>query len=324
MRRALLVGINHYDFSPLAGCIEDAKEVKQLLDNHEDGSPNFDCDLMISQQDSEHSGFITRYRLRRKIHSLFSNEADVALLYFSGHGGQNDFGGYLITQDAIQFDEGVSINEILIMANKSRVREIVIILDCCYSGNFGNDPMDNGKKTLLREGVSILTSSRSYQPSKEKNGRGVFTRIICEAIDGEAADLLGKVDVASIYQYSDQVLSSWEQRPIFKTHASTMISVRNCQPRVHRNILRLLPSYFSEENSTLQLSKEHLIGDEPSNPKKELEFSHLQMYLSAGLVTPSDHKDQGRQMSEIAKEEKHCELTKLGQYYWKLAGLGRL
>lgn len=324
MRRALLVGIDHYSFGALKGCINDAKKIRKLLDTHEDGTPNFDCQLMKSVEDKTHWSYITRYRLKRQIHQLFANEADVALLYFSGHGGQNDFGGFLITQDAVQFDEGVSINEILVMANKSKVREVIIILDCCYSGSFGNDPMSEGKITVLREGVSVLTSSRDYQTSKERNGQGVFTEIIGEALDGEAADILGKVDVASIYQYADQVLSSWQQRPIFKTHSSTMVSVRNCQPRLHRVILRKLPVYFKEEDSKLRLNEEHLIGDAPSVPAKELEFSHLQMYLSAGLITLSDEDFQGRQMSEAAKEGKDCQLTKLGEYYWKLAGNGRL
>ena len=326
MRRALIVGIDHYPVGRLTSCVNDANAVKQYLDKNEDGTPNFDCQLMISHADyqKKESLEITRYRLKRKIHQLFSNEAQVALLYFSGHGGQNDFGGYLITQDAVQFDEGVSINEILLMANRSKVKEIIIILDCCYSGSFGNDPMAEGKLTMLREGVSILTSSSDYQTSKGRNGRGVFTELICEALEGEAADILGRVDVASIYQYADQVLDSWEQRPVFKTHATTMVSVRNCQPRVHLEILRKLADYFSGEDDKLKLSEEHLIGDEPSVPAKELEFSHLQMYLSAGLITLSDEDYQGRQMSEAAQEGKECELTKLGEYYWKLAKNGRL
>ena len=42
-RKALVVGIDDYpgDYS-LNGCVNDAKEIKNLLETNEDGSPNFE------------------------------------------------------------------------------------------------------------------------------------------------------------------------------------------------------------------------------------------------------------------------------------------
>ena len=42
MRRALVVGIDHYEaISPLSGCVNDAYAVKAMLDRNSDGSRQF-------------------------------------------------------------------------------------------------------------------------------------------------------------------------------------------------------------------------------------------------------------------------------------------
>ena len=47
MKRALVVGINDYDsIKSLNGCINDANRIHKLISRHEDGSPNFDVELM--------------------------------------------------------------------------------------------------------------------------------------------------------------------------------------------------------------------------------------------------------------------------------------
>ena len=56
---------------------------------------NFDTMLLTSDHKT-----VARACLRERIKSLFAQlSADVALLYFSGHGTENDLGGYLVTTD---------------------------------------------------------------------------------------------------------------------------------------------------------------------------------------------------------------------------------
>src|SRR5207237_9378909 len=104
---------------------------------------------------------ITRSALRLALAKLFSDhdEADVALFYFSGHGTENNLGGFIVTPDASQYDEGVSLVDVLALANKSKVRECVIILDSCHSGHLGAVPALANEQAHLREGVSVLTAS---------------------------------------------------------------------------------------------------------------------------------------------------------------------
>ena len=112
------------------------------------------------------------------IRKLFEGTTDTALFYFSGHGYVDELGGYIVTPDFSENDWGVSMNDILKIANNSKqIRNKIIILDCCYSGAIGrikSESRANGE-SIIAEGVSILTSSLANEPSLEVNGHGVFT-----------------------------------------------------------------------------------------------------------------------------------------------------
>lgn len=56
--------------------------------------------------------------LRGLIEKCFEGDADVALFYYSGHGHIDAVGGYLVTPDFSENDYGVSLQEILTIANK--------------------------------------------------------------------------------------------------------------------------------------------------------------------------------------------------------------
>ena len=181
MRRALLVGINDYPSAPLSGCVNDANAMERLLRRHDDGRVNFDTQILTSDLES-----VTRARLREGLEDLFADPAEVALLYFSGHGTENDLGGYLVTSDATAYEEGVSLGDVLAHANRAtHITEVAIIIDSCHSGWLGTVPAINNMHASLREGLSILSASRSSQASLEEGEHGVFTELVCSALDAE-------------------------------------------------------------------------------------------------------------------------------------------
>lgn len=117
MRIALIVGVNHYDHvSPLFGCVDDAYAVKSVLARHDGGAVNFDCMLLTGTGPTDR---VERGELRDSIEKLFKTEAEIALLYFAGHGYIDSAGGYILASDAKRGDEGVSLTDILTLANKS-------------------------------------------------------------------------------------------------------------------------------------------------------------------------------------------------------------
>jgi uncharacterized caspase-like protein len=316
MRRALLVGIDDYPSAPLAGCVNDAEAMERLLSRHDHGGVNFDTQLLTSDQES-----VTRARLREAIDELFADPAEVALLYFSGHGTENDLGGYLVTSDADLYDEGVSLTDVLALANRAtHITEVAIIIDSCHSGWLGTVPAVDNAHASLREGLSILSASRSSQASLEQGDHGVFTELVCSALDGGAADILGNVSVASIYAYVDQAFGAWDQRPLFKSHVSRMLSLRTAKPAIDIGVLRRLPEWFESPDAEFPLSPRHEPTAKPADSEAEATFRCLQRCNRVKLVEPIDEED----MYYAAINSTGCRLTALGRFYWKLADDGRI
>lgn len=304
MRRALLVGINDYPKNPLSGCINDALRMREVFRTHENGDPNFTCNKLISSEKE-----VTQTLLKVQIDKLFNHGEDTALLYFSGHGGNSISGTCIVTQDG----KGIDLFEIVTMANKSKANEIIIILDCCYAGGAGNIGINN-PKVILREGVSILAAAGGEQYSYEKKGYGVFTSLMYEALKGAAADIRGKVNLSEMYYYSDTLLNAWKQRPVFKSHVSRMISLRDCNPKIPSEILRQLPVYFEGEKTGLQLSPSYLKGQERENKSLLNIMEHLKQYHANGLLVPTENNS----LETTARASKNCCLTPQGKYYKQL------
>lgn len=316
MRRALVVGIDDYAFGQLSGCVNDARSMTSLLERHADGAPNFDCKTLTVPSQS-----ITRASLKQSILDLFRYDAEVALFYFSGHGTSTDFGGYLVTPDATTNDEGVPMADLLTAANTSPAREVIVILDCCNSGSMGEVPAINNQNANVREGMSVLTASRADQPSVEETaGLGLFTSLVCDALRGGAADVLGQVTIAGIYAYAEQALGPWEQRPLMKSHVSTLTSLRQCGPNVKMEIIREIPTWFPDPDYELPLDPSYEPDAAPSHPEHEEVFGKLQKCRGANLVEPVGEEH----MYYAAMNSKGCRLTALGRHYRRLVVSGRI
>jgi uncharacterized caspase-like protein len=316
-RRALVVGIDDYPDAPLAGCVNDANAIGKLLRTHEDGSPNFSVKAMLQP-----SQRVTRSGLRAALAKLFSDidEADVALFFFSGHGTENNLGGFIVTSDAQRYDEGIPLTDVLTLANKSKARECVLLLDSCHSGHLGTIPAINDEGVHLREGVSILAAARAAQAAVEVNGRGLFSELLCGALEGGAADVLGSTTVAAVYAYVDQALGPWDQRPLFRASLSKLVSLRDNRPAVPPEVLRQLPAWFPTADYVFPLDPSYEPDAEPKHAEHEQIFGHLQRCRAAKLVDPVGEEH----MYYAAMRETGCQLTPLGEHYWRLAQSGRI
>lgn len=318
MRRALCVGIDEYSFGALAGCVSDAERIATVLSTHQNGEPNFDCFTLTASVGDKNR--VTRKAIREMVEALFKDPAEVALLHFSGHGTVNNLDGYLVTQDAERYDEGVAMGDILRLANDSKVAEVVVLLDCCFSGNLGNPPEIDNSKALLRQGISILTASRGDQPSVETGGGGVFTSLVVDALEGGAADLLGHVSAPAIYAFVEAALGAWDQRPLFKAHVSNVLALRRCNAPINRAILRRLPILFPLPAEDHPLNPSY----EPSAPQAiaahtEI-FAELLALHRVHLVVPVN----APHMYDAAVQSTACRLTPSGRYYWRLASNHRV
>lgn len=328
MRKALIVGIDNYPGHPLAGCVNDAKRICEILETNGDGSPNFEDPKLITVPMPDPSGArpvdesarenLTKGRLTKEIESLFYDDPEIALLYFSGHGFVDSRGGFLVTTDVTSYDEGVPMDFVLNYANnpeKCKAKDKVIILDCCHSGTFGSPAIEGGNTCQLVEGLSVLTASRASQSALERGGSGVFTGLVLDALRGGAADISGKITAGSIYAYVDRALGPWDQRPIFKTNVAHSTYLRTVPPAIPREVLKKIGAYFPSPDAEFSLDPTYEFTAENHDPAKVPIFKDLQKLERVGLVVPVGEEF----MYYAAMNSKSCKLTSTGQAYWSLA-----
>lgn len=315
MKKALIIGINGYPSSPLSGCVNDANTLATVLESNGDGSPNFGVRTITCP-----STDITRPVLREAIEQLFTGDCDMALLYFSGHGYIKSTGGYLVTTDARKYDEGVSMDDILALANQSQARNKVIIFDCCHSGAMGSPTLSGNGTAQLAEGMSVLTASRDSEYALEVNGAGVFTSLLIDALKGGAADIRGNITPGSLYAYVDEALGAWDQRPIFKTNVTSFSPLRVIPPKVPFETLRKITQYFPTANSEHELDPSYEDTEPSANLENVKIFKDLQKYQSVGLVVPVNAEF----MYFAAINSTSCRLSALGYQYWRLVNEKRL
>ncbi|MBL8831393.1 MAG: caspase family protein [Rhodospirillales bacterium] len=330
MKRALVIGIDHYPASPLAGCVNDASQIAGLLETHGDGSPNFDVVRMSSDSQT-----VTAAKLQDEIVKLFAGNADTVLLYFAGHGILSDQTNvaHICAQDARKGGYGMSLAEILQLANSAadRIKSSVIILDSCHSG-FAGETVGSGSvsiSSVIGNGVTIMTACQRDQTAAETGGAGLFTSLVAHALRGGAADILGRITPAAVYAHVDQTLGGWEQRPIYKANVHTFVQLRQVPARVPAESLRNLPRWFPTASSVYSLgpscepnrdSFAEQFKDIKVNPEHHKVYREMQRFARNGLVEPVDFDH----MWDAAMNQTGCRLTALGAHYRRLAEKRRI
>jgi len=327
MRKALIVGVDYYEhIGALRGCVNDAHDVNSVLERHSDGTVNFSNPKLLTSTGP--ASPLDRHQLKESVRELFRDPAEIALFYFSGHGYLEDTGGFLCASDSRSGDDGLSLTEVMTLANQSPATNKVIILDSCHSGAAATNAM-GAPQADIRDGVTILSASTAEQYAMESGGTGVFTNLFVDALNGAAANLVGEITPGSVYAHIDQSLGPWQQRPVFKTNVRSFVSLRHSQPPIALTDLQQLATIFPAPDFQLQLDPSY----EPERSAEQVQdasipapdpantatFKILQNYVKVNLVRPVG----APHMYHAAMESKVCELTALGEHYWKLIN-GRL
>src|SRR5690606_28312630 len=206
-----------------------------------------------------------------------------------------------------------ALSEVMTLANNSKAKNKVIILDSCHSGVAGN-PSNLTGFAEIKEGMTILTASTAEQYAMEVpgGGAGVFTNLFVDALGGAAANLVGHVTPGSVYAHIDQSLGPWAQRPVFKTNVKTFVSLRTTAPPISLSDLRSLTTHFPSmdfdfpldpsyepERSEEQKRDRSMPAPDPENTAV---FAVLQNYAKVNLVRPVG----APHMWHAAMESKAC------------------
>ena len=103
-------------------------------------------------------------------------DKDTLVIYFSGHGKNNQDGTLTL---CLKDNEEISFN--IITAIFSNVRfNVIIILDCCYSG-LALKEAENGNN-IQEKRLHIMTSSDKVSTSKCSSDMSEFTKNLCETL----------------------------------------------------------------------------------------------------------------------------------------------
>lgn len=214
-KRAVVIGINKYTdgrIHPLKGAVNDAQDIYDRLTK----SGGFEIKKEHFLLDEE----ATSSAIRKAISDLLwkVDRSALSLLYFSGHGFQDEYGnGYIGTHDIDSTEPlvcGIRMQELTEHLLKAKNKDtILFVLDCCYSGiategkggdvPFQENQLEQWFSALENQstgkGKIILASSRKDQKSREMvncsheigfdqpHDHGAFTFHFLEGLDGKAA-----------------------------------------------------------------------------------------------------------------------------------------
>ena len=116
-------------------------------------------------------------------------------------------------------DRAISQYDLIKQIQRSKARKIVLMLDACHAGSFGNFPMAmrgassaevNRMLTTLgqvQDGIAVLTSSSAAEQSQEGEqfcgGHGAFTCALLEGLQGKAdSDRNGLVQIRELFDFT--------------------------------------------------------------------------------------------------------------------------
>jgi hypothetical protein len=211
---ALLIGISEYGkgLKPLPAAPRDVAVMQEVLQNPEMGG----FDNVKRLINSNHSDMAVEIETWFESHQ----SGDLAVLFFSGHGVKDESRDlYFAACDTRKINErlikatAVSANFVRSCLRRSKCKRQVVILDCCFSGAFGDllakdDGAVDLESQLGTEGGVVLTSSSSLQYSFEQEGSdlSIYTRYLVEGIRTGAADQDGDgaVSVDELHQYASK------------------------------------------------------------------------------------------------------------------------
>ncbi|WP_330475541.1 caspase family protein [Terrabacter sp. C0L_2] len=220
-RRALIIANDTYDHASLSALRApeaDARALAEVLGDPEIGG--FDVSIVHNA---------ASYEVQAHVDDLFadSRPEDLLLLHFSGHGLKNDAGELFIAARNTRPDRlgstALAADFVQRCMRSSRARSIVLFLDCCYGGAFGQgvtvraagpvNVMDSFPAGRLGggRGRAVISASSAMEYSFEGTTLAadhqvppsIFTSAVVEGLrTGEAdRDEDGLVSLNELYDY---------------------------------------------------------------------------------------------------------------------------
>ena len=194
---ALCVGINNYPHFPtLEYAVKDAQTIAGVLKGHD-----FDEVVLLTDSRAGKNKIVNEL-LRIKAET---NKDDLVVFYFAGHGAtdkdhEGKDQGYLLaadTKDKNIRDTGISMGLFKDISETMSAKHILFLVDSCYSGygltrTVGTksfEPGDDIRQYLQTitgaRAVELLTAGGKDELAHERQGHGIFTSFLLDALEGK-------------------------------------------------------------------------------------------------------------------------------------------
>lgn len=225
-RWALLVGIDKYeeaDITPLNFSVSDVRQIYRILIDPKIGGFEKENVVLLSSDASEEYLKPTRNNILAKLNNFLCalpSENDLVLIYFCGHGIEENGKSYLLPVDAtmdLLEDSAISLERVNQILNRIPSKRQVVVLDSCHSGSLGRSgpsKMGDDFEKFLSSGEGRVTLSSckanevSYEWSEEKHG--VFTYFLAEGLKGKADENHdGCITVTDLHNYTWDKVRRW-------------------------------------------------------------------------------------------------------------------
>jgi energy-coupling factor transporter ATP-binding protein EcfA2 len=252
LRDALVIGINTYQHLPgLQAPARDAEAIAHQLQTYGEFRVHRLPEVIQSGQPQiGQKTPVTLRELETALVNLFkpkgNNIPHTALFYFSGHGMQKEVGiqeGYLALSDSNPEAGlyGLSLFWLRRLLQESPVRQRVVLLDCCHSGELLNfleaDPGARPGTDRL-----FMAASREYESAYESlnSPYSVFTQALVAGLEPQRLET-GIVTNHSLVACVSESLKAEIQQPLFESSGSEIILTRSTgTPAPTQNVLDVL------------------------------------------------------------------------------------
>jgi uncharacterized caspase-like protein len=231
MKYAVLVGINGYsgDYIPnLNYAVSDATELYRVLtDPRRGGFQPENVVLLTDAGDIPPTAANIGKAMKRMISQV--GEDDLVLVFFSGHGYEEEGRAYLLPSDA-DIDAldytAIERDAFVRQIDKLAAAKVVVILDACHAGGISRGGKGVGtdaalsnryyEKFLGSKGRAFIASCSGGQLSWEddQSGHGVFTNSLVRGLSG-VADTQPRDGLVTLYEirrYLEKDVSDWARR----------------------------------------------------------------------------------------------------------------
>jgi parallel beta-helix repeat protein len=256
-RDALVVGINTYQYSGLPNLNSpalDAEAIAVLLEQYGD----FRVTRLPEAINPEKQPYIAQGlelgldNLEKALEKLFMPKGrsipDTALFYFSGHGLRKQRGvaeGFLASSDCDPQKSfwGLSLRWLRELLAESSIKQQIVLLDCCHSGELFNfNEANPGDRGLARDRC-FIAASREFEAAQASldSEYSVFTKVLLEGLKPTG---IANITNLSLVNYINQNWGNGTQRPIYSNFGEPIILTSLSKQ-----------SFFSDNSSNLITSK---------------------------------------------------------------------